>query len=40
LGIVAKENGEGMWFPREEANPEPPPQPNKKAGPPALKVVK
>jgi stringent starvation protein B len=40
MGIVAKENGEGMWFPREESNPEPPPKPTKKPGPPALKVVK
>ena len=40
MGIVAKENGEGMWFPREEQNPEPPPKPAKKAGPPSLKVVK
>ena len=44
LGIVAKENGEGMWFPREEVNPEPPPKPTKKptkkSGPPALEVVK
>lgn len=40
MGIVAKENGEGMWFPREESNPEPPPQPKKKKGPPALKVIK
>ena len=40
MGIVAKENGEGMWFPREEATPEPPPEPVKKKGPPALKVIK
>lgn len=40
MGIVAKENGEGMWFPREESEPEPPPQPTKKKGPPALKVIK
>jgi len=40
LGIVAKENGEGMWFPREEASPEPPPKPVKKSSPPSLKVVK
>lgn len=40
MGIVAKENGEGMWFPREESQPEPPPQPTKKKGPPALKVIK
>jgi len=41
MGIVAKENGEGMWFPREEVAPEPPPEPVKKTkGPPALKVIK
>lgn len=40
MGIVAKENGEGMWFPREEVDPEPPPRPEKKKGPPALKVIK
>lgn len=40
MGIVAKENGEGMWFPREESEPEPPPQPTKKKGPPDLKVIK
>ena len=40
MGIVAKENGEGMWFPREETSPEPPPKPTKKKGPPDLKVIK
>lgn len=45
LGIVAKENGEGMWFPREDPDPdEPPPdepEPKKrKKGPPDLKVIK
>ena len=36
LGIIARENGEGMWFPREfEDNPQPP-HPN----PPKLKVVR
>ena len=36
LGIVARENGEGMWFPKEdEGSPEPDPP-----GPPTLKVVK
>ncbi|MEX0943526.1 MAG: ClpXP protease specificity-enhancing factor [Pseudomonadales bacterium] len=49
LGIVAKENGEGMWFPKEDPDPnEPPPEPSgkagpgrkKKGGPPKLKVVK
>lgn len=49
MGIIAKENGEGMWFPREEKDPEPdgsgdkpdagsPKEPPK--GPPSLKVVK
>ena len=42
MGIVAKENGEGMWFPREESEPEPPPPPKpaKSKGPPDLKVIK
>ena len=41
LGIVAKENGEGMWFPREESEGAPPPRPVKrKKGPPELKVIK
>ena len=44
MGIVAKENGEGMWFPREESEPEPSPSPIKKGpkkkGPPTLKVIK
>lgn len=41
MGIIAKENGEGMWFPREEETPDPdgggskPPK-----GKPELKVVK
>lgn len=46
LGIVAKENGEGMWFPRETPDPDqPPPDPGDtpeppKKGPPNLKVIK
>ena len=40
LGIVAKENGEGMWFPRDPVNPEPPPTQERKKGPPSLKVIK
>ena len=36
IGIIAKENGEGMWFPRDEKGPTPP-QPK---GSPNLKVVK
>ncbi len=40
MGIVAKENGEGMWFPREDSDPEPSPTPIKKKGPPNLKVIK
>ena len=41
MGIVAKENGEGMWFPREESQPEPPPERVKRRpGPPDLKVIK
>ena len=41
MGIVAKENGEGMWFPRDEVEPKPPSTPEtKKKGPPSLKVIK
>ena len=48
MGIIAKENGEGMWFPREEDDPGSPPPPEdpapgdgpKSKGPPNLKVVK
>ena len=41
MGIVAKENGEGMWFPREDSDPGPPAKPAmKKKGPPDLKVIK
>ena len=40
LGIVAKENGEGMWFPRDEKDPEPTPPKAVKKGPPSLKVIK
>lgn len=43
MGIIAKENGEGMWFPRDEKDdPGPPsePPPEKPSGPPSLKVVK
>ena len=44
LGIIAKENGEGMWFPREKPDPEgPPPEGPDDAppkGPPNLKVIK
>lgn len=47
LGIIARENGEGMWFPKEE-HPEPPPHDEsppptggeKDADGPRLKVVK
>jgi stringent starvation protein B len=39
LGIVAKENGEGMWFHREDKDPEPTPPKAIKKGPPALKVI-
>ena len=45
MGVVSRENGEGMWFPRDDADPpsppaapdEPPPPPK---GGPSLKVVK
>ena len=43
MGIIAKENGEGMWFPREDADPEPPGEPPTEPppkGPPTLKVIK
>ena len=41
MGIVAKENGEGMWFPRDDVSPEPPPPPpERQKRPPALKVIK
>lgn len=36
LGIVARENGEGMWFPRELDDKPEPPSPNR----PSLKVVR
>ena len=42
MGIIAKENGEGMWFPRDGKEPTPttgPPTDSPK-GPPSLKVVK
>lgn len=28
MGIIAKENGEGMWFPREDEDPGDPPSPD------------
>ena len=37
MGIIAKENGEGMWFPRNENNPNPPEEPK---GGPRLRVIK
>lgn len=49
MGIIAKENGEGMWFPREDDDPGSPPsdddppkgsKTDKPKGPPDLKVVK
>ena len=42
LGIIAKENGEGMWFPKDEQEPTPPTEPRKQnpKTPPSLKVVK
>ena len=40
MGIITKENGEGMWFPKEEQSPDPDhPEPAPPKGP-ALKVVK
>ena len=43
MGIIAKENGEGMWFPREDSSDEPPPDdPDDQGpkGPPSLRIVK
>ena len=42
LGVIAKENGEGMWFPRAENDPKPPNSPpsEKAQGTPSLKLVK
>ena len=47
LGIITRENGEGMWFPKEELPPEPdspkdddPPNGPAKDGPPTLRVIK
>jgi stringent starvation protein B len=43
MGVIAKENGEGMWFPRDEEAPPPNedgPAPDKPTGKPNLKVVK
>ena len=40
MGIIARENGEGMWFPRDD-DPEPPEfSPPRPRGSPRLKVVK
>lgn len=38
LGIIAKENNEGMWFPRQNGGPAAP-DPGPKKGPPKLKIV-
>lgn len=43
LGIIAKENGEGMWFPKETPDPGQPSPPHgqkAKKGPPELKIIK
>lgn len=48
LGIITREDGEGMWFPKEESPPapdspeddDPPPGPQKKDSPPTLRVIK
>ena len=42
LGIVAKENNEGMWFSKSDSDPdkpEPGRKPDSKKGPPNLKIV-
>lgn len=38
LGIIAKENNEGMWFSRSEDDPDAP-KPTTRQGPPSLKIV-
>lgn len=40
MAIYAKENGQGMWFPKEEFEPDPSPQSKRNKKPPALKVIK
>ncbi len=40
LGLVAKENGEGMWFSKEDGGQQPDPPETKKKTAPSLKVVK
>ena len=40
LGLVAKENGEGMWFSKEDGGQQPDPSETKKKTVPSLKVVK
>lgn len=40
LGIVARENGEGMWFPKEDTPDDPDPAPEPPADKPTLRVVK
>lgn len=39
LGIIAKENNEGMWFSRSEDDPDAPKPTTRKGGPPSLKIV-
>ena len=42
MGVIAKENGEGMWFPLDEKDPTPPngPPTDNPQAPPRLKLVK
>ena len=42
LGLIAKENGEGMWFSKEDSDrqPDPPQTKKKKRTAPSLKVVR
>ncbi len=40
LAIYAKENGQGMWFPVEEGEPDPTPSQKRKRGQADLKVIK
>lgn len=40
MAIYAKENGQGMWFPVDGAEPEPPANKRRRKGQPDLRVIK
>jgi len=40
IAIYAKENGQGMWFPKEDVEPDPPSGQKSNKRPPDLKVIK